>query len=188
MYKEFTKEEIDNVEKEVKEFFNENKIELSPDIDIIKVGKELGFQMLSLSLPQGVDGVIKVGKEGKIIGVSNKTNPQEVRFVIAHELAHYLHKLKMENEEKPMFAMKDSILHGIKKDDNEHLMDLIAATILVPKDYFVQDIKNADIGVVEDIEKAKNVGYAVIKELAEKYNVNADMIVRRIVEVSQYVA
>ena len=100
---------------------------------------------------------------------------------------HYLHKLKIEKEEKPLFAMKDSILHGAPKNDNEHLMDLIAATILVPKDDFVKELKKRGVAPIEDIDKAKNVGYSIIKELSEKYDVDANMIVRRIVEVSQYV-
>lgn len=186
MYKKHTKEEIEEVEKEIKIFFDKNDIKLESGFDVVKACKKIGFTMLSLSLPQGIDGVIMVGKKGKVIGVSNKTQPQDARFVIAHELGHYIHELRDKKEDEVLFAMKDSILHGVAKSDLENLIDLIAASILVPKDEFLSDMKKYGIKKTTEIDEAKKTSFNAIIELSAKYDVAEDLIIRRVVEVSCY--
>ncbi|MBQ8684969.1 MAG: ImmA/IrrE family metallo-endopeptidase [Clostridia bacterium] len=181
-----TEEEVKATDKEIESFFAKNNKTLAPQIDIIKTCKEFGFKVLSLSLPKGVDGVIIADKDDKIIGVSNTVPPQDARFVIAHELAHYIHDLRGKSEEEALVAMKDSVLHGKEKNDLEHLMDLFAASILVPKDDFLVDMKSFAIKKTRDVKEAARVSFNIVRELAEKYDVNEDLIIRRIAEVSCY--
>lgn len=188
MYREFTKEKIREVEQEVAAFVQKNSFTLKANLDIINTCSQLGFKMISLSLPKGIDGVIMVGKGAKLIGVSNRVTPLESRFVVAHELAHYIHESKGKKEEDVLFAMKDSILHDEQKSEIEDLMDFMAATILVPKDLFLEDLKDLQIAKVSSINETKNIEIGKIEKLAKKYNVDAKMIMRRIFEVSDYVA
>lgn len=95
MYKEFTDEEIKKADKEIENFFVANKCLdfcQTPNFDIIKLCSSLGFEMLSLNLDRGIDGVVLVKSGKKIIGVSNRVAPRASRFVVAHELAHYIHE------------------------------------------------------------------------------------------------
>ncbi len=186
MYKKPTEEEVKTTDNEIESFFKKNNGVLEPQIDIIKTCKKFGFKMLSLALPKGIDGVIVADKEDKIIGVSNTIPPQDARFVIAHELAHYIHELRGKSEEEALVAMKDSILHGEEKSDVEHLMDLFSASILVPKDDFLKDMEKYSIQKTRDIKEASKVSFNTIRELAEKYDVDEDLIIRRITEVSCY--
>lgn len=182
-----TEDKIKMVDKEIENFFTKNNGSLGPQIDIIKTCKDFGFKVLSLSLPKGVDGLIIADKTDKIIGVSNTIPPQDARFVIAHELGHYIHELRGKKEEEVFVAMKDSILHGNEKSELEHLMDLFAASILVPKDNFLKDMEEMGIQKTRDVTQAAYVSFRIIMDLAEKYDVNEDLIIRRIAEVSCYV-
>lgn len=83
-----------------------------------------------------------------------------------------------------LFATKDHILHDTKKTYKENLMDLMAATILVPKKIFVEDMHKNDIKYISSFEKVKEVEPWKIELLANKYNVDPTMIERRIYEVS----
>lgn len=187
MYKPYTKDEIINVDNEIRDFFNRNNIELKSGMDIIKVCKELGFKVFSLSLPDRIDGVILVNQTNKLIGISNKIIPQDARRVIAHELAHYIFESKKQPESEMLFAMKDSILHGDEKSAFENLMDLFAASILVPKEEFLKDIKKYQIKKAYTVdEAASKLSFNVVLALAEKYDVEETLILRRIAEVSHY--
>lgn len=187
MYKEFSKEKIRKIEGEIEDFFKKNKRLDSyriPNFDIIQLCSSLGFKMLSLNLPKEIDGIILVKNGAKAIGVSNRVNPKDSRFVVAHELAHYIHASKGKADADVIFAMKDSILHDKEKTDEENIMDLMAAAILVPQKMFVADMKENEINYVSSFEEAKNVSFGKIDSLATKYNVNKIMIIRRIYEVS----
>lgn len=188
MYREFTKDKMMEVDQEVATFFQKNGFILKANFDIINTCSQLGFKMISLSLPKGIDGVIAVEKGTKLIGVSNRVTPLESRFVVAHELAHYIHESKGKKEEEVLFAMKDSILHDEQKSEIEDLMDFMAAAILVPKDLFLEDLRKLNISKVVSIDETNKIEIGKIEELSKIYNVDTKMIMRRIFEVSCYVA
>lgn len=184
MYKEPTLDEIKSVENEVEAFVKKYKLNLEANFDVINdVCSKVGIETFSLSMPKGIDGVIMVGKGSKVIGVSNRISSIDSRFVVAHELAHFIVESKKKDEKDILLAMKDSILHDEKKDDNENRMDLIAAAILVPKELFLRDLEEKKISGISKYEDAKNIAFWKIDDLAKKYNVNPELITRRIFEV-----
>lgn len=186
MYRVITKEKRREAEREVVDFFK--GIELSANFDVIKLCSQFGFRMISLSLPNGIDGVIMVDGETKVIGVSNRVSPVDARFVVAHELAHFIHESQGKGINEVFFAAKDSILHDNEKSEDEDLMDFIAAAILVPKELFLKDLKALGIAKVFSLDETKKIEYGIIENLAKKYNVADKLIMRRIFEVSDYVA
>lgn len=187
MYKVFTEEKMKEIDAEVALFFKDNGFSLKANFDIINTCTQLGFKMISLDLPKGIDGVIAVGKGSKLIGLSNRVTPLESRFVVAHELAHYIYESRGKKEEDILFAMKDSILHDEQKSEIEDLMDFMAAAILVPKDLFLEDLRKLDLSKVFKIDEVHNIEIGKIEKLSKQYNVDPKMIMRRIFEVSCYV-
>lgn len=189
MYIEYTKEEIVKFESEIENFCNSKGINLKPQMDLVRVGKDLGFKMYSLTLPFGIDGVISIGKGAKRIGVNNRLKHMNSRRVIAHELGHYIRQLtKHEGQEDTLlFAMKDSIFHDEQKSKEENEMDYYAAAILVPMDGFVKRLEELNISGIHSLSQIDNVSLVDRVRLAEIYDVEVSLIERRIVEACKYV-
>ncbi len=188
MYKAYTKEKIESFEKELQEFFKRKGIQLTPKTDLVKVARDLGFKMYSLSLPQGIDGIISIDKKDKRIGVSNSLKHIDSRRVIAHELGHYIRQINENNgdEETLFFAMKDSIFHDEKKSVVEDEMDYLAAAILVPMEDFIKSLKDFGIENVTELEETNKISLLDKTRLAEHYDVETALIERRIVEACKY--
>ena len=184
MYTLLPKDKREELEKRIEGFFEENSIKLVENIDISKVCNQLGIQVLSLKLSsklsKELDGIILVTPEEKRIGVNSEVNPRDARFIIAHELSHYITQ-----KDQLEYAFKDRLYHGDKKDPLEDEMDYMAAAILVPKNKFELYLKSLGIGDFHSVDEVKsNIHPVIIGLLAEKFNVRDDLIYRRIVEVS----
>jgi len=188
MVTEYSKDDIKRLENEINNFCNEKGISLKPKLDIVKECKNLGFLVVSLSLPDKIDGAILVENNQKIIGVNEKiTDRKEINRVVAHELSHYIRKLKEQEESKMLFAMKDSILHNEEKDASENEMDYMSAAVLVPMDSFVGFIELFGLKNIKEFSDVKKVSKSKINYLANYYNVEEELIKRRIVEAARYV-
>ena len=189
MYIDYTKEEIQQFENEIKEFFTKENINLVPGLDLVVTCRNLGFSMYSMTLPEKVDGLIYVKNDDKRIGVSNLLPLRDSRRVIAHELSHFIRKSKGMDGKELLFALKDNIFHDNKKSKEENEMDYMAAAILVPMDSFLNELKELKIKGLFSLEEVENrVDFKNIAYLTTVYDVDADLIKRRIVEACKYVA
>lgn len=113
-------------------------------IDIIGVARNLGFIVGNAELSDDEDGFIIVdeGKEqilgqptDKLIGVRADQSIEWKRFVIAHEIGHYvLHYDK--DADHGMYAHRE---HKKGKDDIENEADYFAANLLMPANRFKQN-------------------------------------------------
>lgn len=201
MWRIYTKEESCPLEDRLSNFLKEYNLDLDNDSDIIAFGSELGFDIGMMPLDeQKLDGVMLVENSNKLIAVNENLNLKKARFVISHELGHYITQLSEKHKDncslnqnrQLFFATKDKIYHDKDKPMIEHDMDYLAAAMLVPKNQFLNELNYYDVdlakikGAKSDLEVRKNVNQDLINYFAERYNVETDVIVKRIAEVSYY--
>lgn len=202
MWQIYTKEQSNPLENKLYEFLEKYGLKLNNNTDIIELCSELGFNIGMMPLDeQKLDGVILVENEDKIIAVNEKLDLKKARFVIAHELGHYISQLCSINEENSkynqkkqlFFAAKDKIYHDKYKPVIEHDMDYLAAAILVPKEQFKIELISNDVELTKlkdiknELDVRKNVNQDLIDYFADRYNVETDVIIKRIAEVAYYV-
>lgn len=195
MYQDITQEMKNASEAMLDAFFAKNNIELSKDKDIVEICKSLGFKVLSLAMDEDFpefDGVMLAEGEKKIIGINSTIDIKNARFVIAHELAHYIFN-EMIDQHKDVFsadhkqkvvAAKDKVLHKSEKPIREHLMDYMAANILVPKKDFLTELNNLNVDVTAAAKDPSILSESIIDYLSHVFNVNEEVIRRRIKEVA----
>ena len=180
---QITKQKMIELESRVERFFTEKNISRETNTDITKVCTTLGINVSSLKLPDvlknEIDGLILVKGESKKIGINSDLSPKKARFVIAHELAHYITQ-----EGHLEYAFKDKIYHGDEKPAVEHEMEFMAAAILVPREIFKLYLDVLDIKGEYTKENVVNVNPVIIDLLADRFQVESDLIYRRIIEVA----
>lgn len=128
-------------------------------IDIIKLAKSLGFVVGNAELSGDEDGFIIVDeskeeifgqKTDKLIGVRDDQSIEWKRFVIAHEIGHYILHYNKEKD-NGMYAHRD---HKKGKSNFENEADYFAANILMPPDSFeknYQELKELVLSFEERI-------------------------------------
>ena len=190
----YTRQQSEPLEKKLQEFYKRSGKKFEAPNDIFKYGNDLGFTVWKMPLDEeALDGIIYVrGETKKRIGINKSLELNAARFVLAHELAHYIHRYLTDDADKLWVAEKDRIFHGDEKEQIEHDMDYLAAAMLVPKEDFILDLKKYSFDFDKFVDKAKqelrrDVSEQMIKELSAKYYVDEPVISRRIVEVSYYV-
>ena len=147
-------------------------------VEIIRLAQTLGFVVGNAIFHGDEDGFIVV-KEGareifgqetdKLIGVRADRSTEWKRFIIAHEIGHYiLHYNSAES--KGLYAHRD---HRKGKGPIENEADYFAANLLMPSDRF---IKNYD-------ELCNLSREEKILILAKRFNVTRKMVERRFEEL-----
>ena len=149
-------------------------------IDVIEIAKKLGFEVGNAVLKDDVDGFILVEegkseilgiKTDKLIGVNSTRNLAWKRFIIAHEIAHYVLQYSKVNN-NGMFAHRD---HRKGKDEKENEADFFAANLLMPREKFEKKyIELSEKNLEED---------DMIILLADKFVVTQPMVERRFGEL-----
>ena len=189
----YTRRESERLEKKLSRFLQAEKLSLSNDLDIISLCKKLGIQANYVDLSEtDFDGCILVNKNYKFIGISDDLEPIDVRFLIAHELAHYIDNAVDKKPHEVFIAAKDKFAHGEDKLPIEHDMDYLAAAILVPQQQFIEDLDALNIDYKKLVlhterEVRDTVSPDFVTYLSKRYRVREQLIVRRIAEVSYYV-
>lgn len=116
-----------------------------------------------------------INKETVIIVDKNDSLPQQ-RFVIAHELGHYLFDYIGSEYDCSKKAYSCPYLKDNHSEEAEQIANRFAASLLMPKNMF---IKEHDAAVDIDCRKIY-----VIKYLSQLFQVEEASIVKRIEEVS----
>lgn len=146
-------------------------------VDIIKIAQKKGFVIGNAVLKDNEDGFIIVDDKAKqvlgidtsrLIGVNTKCELEDKRFIIAHELGHFL--LHYNDKKDTMFAHRENI-KGKNAEEND--ADYFAACVLMPEQQFKKTYK--DIASQED----------AAEKLAKAFKVPYDSARRRILEVSE---
>lgn len=189
----YTKEKSLPLEEMLADFYKTKGLEFDPENnDLFEFVNSLGFKIWKLPLDEeNLDGIILVHKNKKKIGLNEALDLPDARFVLAHELAHYIKQFSSAPN-KLLIAVRDRVLHGEQKNPLENDMDYLAAAILVPKDAFKNDLINHNINLsslvgigIKELRKTIPANY--VQELMDRYCVSDEVIYRRIAEVSYYV-
>lgn len=189
----FTKVESEPLEDKLSKFLIAHKIILSNNTDIISVCQKLKLSGLYMPLNENMDGFILVNKKYRVIAIKESLEPLDARFLIAHELGHYITAYDESKDESNQFivAAKETYRHGADKPGVEHHMDYLGAAILVPKDQFMSELNKLNIyysNLHTESAVINAIPHNVISYFATRYRVSKQLIIRRIAEVSYYAA
>lgn len=151
------------------------------ELDVIAAAETLGFTVGISELPDWDDGFILVDHvmehiqkligllTDKAIGVNAKRDLQTKRFIIAHEIGHYM--LHYNENDGVLYARREDVKG---KDAEENDADYFAACLLMPQKYFKKnyyELKNKDLlddDIVTLLQKYFNTPYESVKRrLAE---------------------
>lgn len=149
------------------------------EVDILTIAQSLGFVVGIAILPSNDNGFILIdhSKEriyniigiatDKAIGVNVHLDLQTRRFIIAHEIGHYI--LHYHNNS---FARREKTYQN---NTEETEADFFASCLLMPQKYFTQrynELKNKDLSK-EDM----------ITLLQKSFNVSEDKVIQRISDI-----
>lgn len=143
------------IEKKADEIIKQYNVSTEYGVDIVQLCKDMGFSIIAIDLDETEDGFIIVNSEldslpgfvtNKVIAVNSKRSYEDKRFIIAHELGHYV----LKNDNQNLVAARDS-RHG--RDDEENDVDFFAACILMPREAFIRKYKDFS-STVEKIGKS----------------------------------
>lgn len=140
--KEYTASDIDKVVSDILELFGYKGKERY--IPIIKIVNQLGFKTCQKILPLDISGEIyvngdteKLYGENQVIIVNKIDDVNHKRFVIAHELAHYLFDFLPNPKYKDvMLKYNDTYKRNEHDRKEERVANKFAAELLMPKDIF----------------------------------------------------
>ena len=149
-------------------------------VDVIDVAKRLGFVVGNAVLNEEDDGFIVVEegrkeimgiKTDKLIGVNSDRSLEWKRFIIAHELGHYILHFKEKNL-KGLYAHRD---HNRGHNELENEADFFAANLLMPRESFEKKYK--------EIKQVYKNDKEVVEALSKHFIVTIRMTERRIEEL-----
>ena len=151
---------------------------------IVKIAKEFDFKTYKETLKNGKSGDILINGEtkekyghDKIILVNKKDEIFHQRFVVAHELAHYL----FEFLGNPEYSDSNVIFFDTYQKDQhetpqEKRANAFAAEIMMPRDLFIKQYYNA--------RRENNNRMFILMYLSRFFETSIDSIEKRITEVS----
>lgn len=157
-----------------------NYIDNKDSIDVVEVAKKLGFVVGNAGLEDDIDGFIIV-EEGKphilnintdkLIGVNALKELPWKRFIVAHEIGHYvLHYDRL--KDNGMFAHRE---HRKGKSEKENEADFFAANLLMPRKKFMDKYNELQ-------EKGLSLDDMILL-MADKFLVTQPMARRRFEEL-----
>lgn len=159
------------------------------NIEIVQLAMKYGFVVATAELPAETQGIISYDESGKqkqlgtkyskLIVVNNQLSTEQKRFVVAHELGHYI----MDNHLQTSGAhverrITNSNNHG-GRSETENQIDYFAACLLMPY--------HAVLDEIEKFSKSRPLTDSAKLELAERlgsiFKVSGPVAYRRIEEV-----
>lgn len=174
---QFSKDEMQKMEDLIATFLETMKIEYVVPVDIFKVATDLGFDVRGAEFEEQLEGLIAVNEHidrvngfdsNKIIAYNCFKDINTKKFIVAHELAHYISEKTSAYDKKIVVAARDHA-SGYSENKEEQRMDYIAASLLIPKNDLCQFLNS------DDNVKASQV--------AERYKVPEKLAKRRMEEV-----
>lgn len=178
---EYSLSEIDMLAKEI--LSNVSYYSKDCATPIVKIAKEFGFVTYKETLNDGLSGDIYINgktkeeyKSDKIILVNKGDELFHQRFVVAHELAHYLFDFLGNVEYKDITKkFSDTYYKNMHETTSEQRANRFAAAILMPEDSFIKQYN-----IAKSIDKNRMF---VIMYLSRFFETTMNSIERRIAEV-----
>lgn len=174
--------DADKIEKTVRETLESvgYTINEGSSVDVIDIAKRLGFVVGNAVLNEEDDGfiVVEEGKKeimgietDKLIGVNSDRSLEWKRFIIAHELGHYILHFREKNL-NGLYAHRD---HKRGHNELENETDFFAANLLMPRESFENKYK--------EIKQVYKNDREIVDILSKHFNVTVRMAERRIEEL-----
>lgn len=175
----------------VHEFVSDNALDFRNDI--FRQLEKINFSVYGVKFNKPLSGMLLVDereskvvnfKSNRVILYNNMYDIYDVRFIIAHELAHYIYEKHENKSKKLLIARRDRVL-GYQDNVDEQEKDYMAAAILIPFD----DIKNK----IEERKEVMGENYFetvmddeyLIQTIQREYKVPSILVKRRIEEVME---
>lgn len=153
----------------------------SGEVDILTIAQSLGFVVGIAALPSNDNGFILIDHSKKqiyriiglpvhkAIGVNVHFDLQTRRFIIAHEIGHYL----LHYHDNPY--IRREFLYQVNREEAE--ADFFASCLLMPQKPFIQRYKEL---------KAKDLSKEDIITLLQKsFNVSEEKVKQRIINIER---
>ena len=150
-------------------------------VDVVQLAESMGFVVGNAKMKKEEDGFILVNndtqeilgvKTQKLIGVNRERDLFTKRFIIAHELGHYI----LHSKNKSIFAQREQT-HGRTSEEND--VDFFAACLLMPEEDFVKTASSIRC-TYDEIDD-----YQLAKILSEQFKVPQLSAFRRLEETKE---
>ena len=150
---------------------------------IVKIAKDFDFKTYKETLPDHLSGDIYINGDTKeeynhekVILVNKRDELFHQRFVVAHELAHYLFDFIGNPDYKDIHVKFSDTYHKNKHETPQEIRaNRFAASILMPKDLFIKQYNY--------INSIDNNRVFVLTYLSRFFETSIDSIEKRILEV-----
>lgn len=174
------------IENEANKLLKEQNISTDKGFDIVQLAQRLGFVVIDSDLSDNDDALILVTKKPitaednttKAICVNKNLDGYSKRFVIAHELGHYVLDDK-DTESNILIAARDRHMDGKERSAEEQEKDFFAACLLMPKESIEKEYQISK-------EKFNESDVAILANLQEVFRTPIKSIIRRLNEVGIY--
>lgn len=165
---------VDEMKPLAERFLESIKYNGDGPVPVIKLVKECGFVTIAGAMrDKRMSGFISVDKgtmdeygSDKVIGINDSDELGHQRFVIVHELAHYLFDYDM--TDKPYF---DTYIKNSHKSLKEQIANAFASNLLMPAKYFALRF-----------DEGKNMDNN-IKDWTSHFEVQEKAVAKRVLEV-----
>lgn len=175
---------LDAMSEYANDLLEDGDIPSDPPIPIVEIAEKMGFRVFKgkLSRP-GLSGMIAIDSDLKddptyqtdrLVFVNDETPYWDRRFIIAHELAHYLFDF---NEDRQV-TYYDTFDANEASSDKEQIANRFAAELLMPRDAFTADFK-----ALFGNENQPSTISETISILMEKYVMPSPAVKKRIMEL-----
>lgn len=144
------------IEEQTFNILSELKINTPNKIDVFKIAEYLGVDVKPATLDSSISGLFVIKEQKPYIRYNENEAPQRQNFTIAHELGHFvLHKdtpLFINKNELVLFRNSDSTTGELLKEKEANSF---AASLLMPKIFIEEEIKNIPSGIDPIIHLSK---------------------------------
>lgn len=155
---------MDEITASVKKLLDKYQID-TPPVDVLAILKSEGIETFYEELDDDWSGFCVRNIQGSKIVINKKHHSNRQRFTAAHELGHLKLHCGHDNEEH-VFVDKTVAYNRNKASSSGEIKKEIqanqfAAELLMPKDFIINELDDAD-----------SLGYEDIANLAKKYSVS----------------
>ncbi len=174
-------QERKKIEEELSAFLSAYKLKISVPVDIFQLATQIGFDVRGTEFKDNLEGLIVANENldvipgfdsNKVIAYNCKASIETKKFIVAHELAHFIETKYKNVDEKVIVAARDHSL-GYSDDIDEQCKDYMAAALLIPIEDFKNRYSKDDVSQTQEF----------YKRVASFYNVDIELAERRTMEV-----
>jgi len=153
-----------------------------PPVNVAQIAKRLGIEVNFDSVDDDLSGFLyREPKSGRaVIGVNANHHPHRQTFTIAHELGHFL---LHESETVHVDSKKDGYTLQLRNPTSatgtnisEREANLFAAEVLMPAKFLQKELRQKNLDLLDDEEKADSV----LKSLAKRCGVSLQALTIRL--------